>query len=111
MLTGNPIDRLISIQQSKISNFRTTATILSQCDDAGELASAEEFERGAAAGRDVRDAGGDARLRDARERIAAADYRRPVHLRDRPGDRHRAVRERVDFEDAHRTVPRDGLRS
>ena len=43
-------------------------------------------------------------------RIAAADDRDPVHLGHGLRDLDRAARERVDLEDAHRAVPRDGLR-
>src|SRR3954467_1525294 len=47
---------------------------------------AEEFERCAAAGRDVRDAVGDARFLHCGDRIAAADNRRALDGRHRPRD-------------------------
>ena len=57
----------------------------------------------------MRDAIAHSGLRDGRDRVSAADDRHPFHLGHGPGDRDRASGERVDFEDAHRPVPDDGL--
>src|SRR5689334_4231811 len=46
--------------------------LVGQRGDAGQRAAAEEFERRAAARRDVCNAIGDARLRDRRDRVSAA---------------------------------------
>src|SRR5574339_675400 len=54
--------------------------------DSGQRPSAEELERRATAGRDVRDPVGDTRLRDRRDRVAPADYRRSPDVRHGPGD-------------------------
>src|SRR5262245_35567804 len=53
-----------------------------QCGDAWKRTAAQELERRASAGGDVRDAIGEARLLDRRDRIAAADDRRAFHVRD-----------------------------
>ena len=55
--------------------------------DARQRPAAEELERRAAAGRDVRDAVGDAGLLDRRDRVAAADDRRALHRGHRLRDR------------------------
>ena len=68
----------------------------------------EEFEEGAAAGRDVADPVRHAELRDGGKRVAAAGDRERVALRDRFGDRLGAAGERVELEHAHRAVPEDG---
>src|SRR3982750_2998833 len=76
--------------------------------DTGEGAAAEEFERRAAAGGNVRDAIGHAALLDRGDRIAAADDRRAFDRRDGVRDGVGARGELVDLEDAHRPVPDDG---
>src|SRR5688572_30145501 len=73
--------------------------------DSGQFLPAEELERRAAAGRDVRDPIGDARFRDRRNRIAAANNRRPADVRHSAGDADCALRECVNLEHAHRSVP------
>ena len=73
--------------------------------DAGQLASLEELERRAAAGRDVGDGVGLPGARERGDRVAAADDRDAATGRQRLGDRHRARGEGVDLEDAHRAVP------
>src|SRR5205807_7899522 len=67
----------------------------------------QEFERRAAAGRDVRDPIGHPRLFDGGNRIAAAHDRRAFHVSDGLRDSVGAGGERVDLEDAHRPVPDD----
>ena len=79
---------------------------------AGQLATLEELERGAAAGRDVGHPVGQALLGHRGDRIAAADHdgRAGVGaLGEDPCDGLRAVGERRDLEDPERTVPEDGL--
>ena len=56
------------------------------------------------------DAVGDAGLLHRGNRITAADDGGSLHSGDGLGDRVRAGREGVDLEDAHRTIPDDGLR-
>ena len=80
--------------------------------DAGEFAAAQEFEGGAAAGGDVRDLVGNAGLVDGGYGIAAADDGGGAgggRSGDGLGDFERAFGESGHFEDAHRTVPDDGL--
>src|SRR6266542_5375068 len=89
----------------------TSDSRLAERDDTRQLAAAEEFQRCAAAGRDVRDAIGDARLGDRGDRVAAADARRAFHDRDRASDLDGPLRECVDLEHAHGAIPRDGLRA
>ena len=67
-----------------------TGSLVRQRLDARQRLPAEELERGAAAGRDVRDAIGDAGLVDGRHRIAAADDRRALDVRHRLRDAERA---------------------
>src|SRR5262245_60078479 len=62
-------------------------SLVSQGGDARQRAAAEELERRAAAGRDVRDLVGDASFLHRGDRVSAADDRRSVHGRD--GARHR----------------------
>src|SRR6266540_919738 len=83
----------------------TSDSRLAERDDTRQLAAAEEFQRCAAAGRDVRDAIGDARLGDRGNRVAAADDGRSFDLRDGPRHFDRALRERVDLEHTHRAIP------
>src|SRR5438132_157351 len=75
-----------------------------------QLLAFEHLEERAAAGRDVADVLLDAVLRDRRERVAAARDAEGRGLRDGARDRLRAVRERVELEDAHRPVPHDRAR-
>src|SRR5262245_41103891 len=67
----------INVPQSRFAarnaDSAMTGEILSQRDDAGELAAAKKFERCAAAGRDMRDAIRHASFRNRGDRIAAAD--------------------------------------
>src|SRR5438067_1140339 len=72
---------------------------------ARQFPAAQKFERRAAAGRDVRDPVAHARLRDRRDRIAAADHRCAVDRRNRLRNVHRALRELIDLEHTHRPVP------
>ena len=85
---------------------------IEQDGHARQLAALEEFERRAAARRDVGHPVGQALLGDGRDRIAAADDDRRAGVGpvgQHPRDRLRAVREGRDLEDAERTVPEDGL--
>ena len=68
----------------------------------------EEFEEGAAAGRDVADPVGDAVLGDRRERVAAAGDRERAATRRSPRRAPGAAGERVELEHADRAVPDDG---
>ena len=80
----------------------------------GQLATLEELERGAAAGRDVGELAGQPLLLDRRHAVAAADDDRDPGLRpvgEIAGDRDRAVGERRDLEHAERAVPEHGLRA
>src|SRR4051794_33047854 len=79
--------------------------------DPWQLASAQEFQRRPTSRGDMRDAIRAPGLGDRRDRIAAADHRGPMDRRYRLGDFHRPLGEGVDFEDAHRAVPDDGLRA
>ena len=74
-----------------------------------EFPPAEEFERRAAAGRNVRDPVGDAGLCDRRNRVPAAYDRRALTSATAFATAIVPCRERVDFEDAHRPVPGDRL--
>ena len=65
---------------------QATPYLSRQRRDAGQRPAAEELERRAAAGRDVRDPVGDAGLLDRRDRIAAADDGRALDVRHRPRD-------------------------
>ena len=77
---------------------------------AGNVLAFEELEEGAAAGRDVADAIGDAVARDRRQRIATAgDGESAIggRLGDRQRDLMRAFRKRIELEHADRAVPDD----
>src|SRR5437762_9978940 len=58
-------------------------SLLRERSDTGKCPAAQEFQRGAAAGGDVRDAILDARLLHRCNRITSADDRRPLHVRHR----------------------------
>src|SRR5216683_4282944 len=80
--------------------------------DAGEFASAEKFEGGAATGGDMRDFVGDAGLMDGGDGVTAADDGGGAAAGGGgDGSCHfeRALREGGHFEDAHGTVPDDRL--
>ena len=66
---------------------------------------------GAAAGREVGDAVGEAELGQRGGAVAAADDGRARRLGHRLGDRARAGGERLELERAHRAVPEDGARA
>ena len=83
-----------------------------QDGDPRQLATLEELERGAAAGRDVGHPVGQALLLDRGDRIAAADDDRRAGIGpvgQEAGDRVRPMGERGDLEDAERAVPEHGL--
>src|SRR4051812_27666713 len=79
--------------------------------DAGELASFEQLERGAAAGRDPRDAFGDAGFVDGPDGVPAADDGVAVAVGERAGDRERPFCEARPFEHPHRPVPEHRARA
>src|SRR5205814_1787322 len=98
---------LMLIRSAEASRY--TALRVAERGHTGQRSAAEEFERGATACRDVRDAVGDAGVLHRRDRIAAADDRRPLDGSDRAGDRDRAGGKHLDLEDAHRSIPHDCL--
>src|SRR5713101_642227 len=69
----------------------------------------QQFQRGAAAGGDEGHAFRDAGPVHGQRRVRAADDGQRIGVGHRVGDRHRAAREGVLFEDAHRAVPEDRL--
>src|SRR5690242_19545898 len=88
---------LYIFQLAATKGMRMAIRILPEGDDARQLAAAEELERCAAAGRDVRNPIGDAGLRDRGNRIAAADDRRPLHVGDGARDLDGALCELIEF--------------
>src|SRR4051812_27526769 len=77
---------------------------------AGQLPALPQLERRTAAGRDPRDARGEAELLDRPHRVAAADDGIALAGGDRLGDGLRALREPRPLEDAHGAVPEDRSR-
>src|ERR1019366_1034755 len=78
--------------------------------DARQLAAFQEFERGSAAGRDMRELVRPRRMREGGSRVAAADYRNDARLiGERLTDSHRATGERRDLAKSERAIPDDGF--
>src|SRR5262249_44330586 len=90
--------------------FLPISLLIAQRRDARQRPSAEKLERRAAAGRNVRDLVGHARLLDGRDRIAAADDGRPVNGSDRASDCIRSRGEDANLENTHRSVPDERVR-
>src|SRR4051812_30164353 len=106
------IFQLPAMMGRRVSSAITVPPLaLFQRREAWQRLALEVLQGRAAAGRDVPEAAlVDAELADRRRRVAAADHRQAVDLRDRLGHAPGAGRERRQLEDAHRPVPEDGLR-
>src|SRR5208337_3434516 len=78
--------------------------------DARQLAAFQKFERGAAAGRDVRELVRPRRMREGRRGVAPADYRNDARLiGQRFTHTHRAAGEGRNLEESERAVPYSGF--
>src|SRR3954453_18165115 len=79
--------------------------------DTRQLATLEQLERGPAAGRDPRDAIGDAGVMDGADGVSPAHDCVTATVGDRPRDGERPLGEARPLEDAHRPVPEHRLRT